>query len=322
MTIGTTAVSYAVLALGYLTGRVKAKAPAWPWLAGVFALVLSPLVGFDWRTASGEDFAYLFSPLTYLCLAALILYEFRSKAANLNVVRRILDTTALISGCGLVLSSIFLNIATDSGGSDHWTGWSVVVRRGGWVTSGFNIGSEEGIKWLQAIYTYPAYVIYLIVLIATLSMIVCLAVSRFSMHRLQASRALGWFTAIFTFACLWVYTDIFWGWNDAINGSFDLAPWRAALTTALWAAGPLFALVHLAPIARGRSDVCRLQAVAIFQIPVAAFNSLMLPELRSGSVDVLGLALLMLGLLLVSSACMDLMIRRDAMERGTLPQPG
>jgi hypothetical protein len=54
MTIGTTAVSYAVLAFGYLTCRVKAKAPAWPWLAGVFALVLSPLVGFDWRTAFGS----------------------------------------------------------------------------------------------------------------------------------------------------------------------------------------------------------------------------------------------------------------------------
>ncbi len=138
------------------------------------------------------------------------------------------------------------------------------------------------------------------------------------MRRLQASRALGWITAISSFACLAVYTDIFWGWH-AYLASDVAAPWNAVLATALWAAGPLFAAVLLAPVARGESGAWRLRAVAIFQLPVAAFNLFMMPEyLHGGLVDVPGLAILMLGLQLQSWACMALTIRRDADTRAAL----
>ncbi len=265
LSIGAASVSYFLLALGYLAGKDRAKAPAWPWLAAVFGAALSLLALGGW----GSDAIFQVVPLVaYLSLSALMLYEFRSKAiTSRNIVRRILIMAALVGGCGLTLSSVFLNITLDGGDSTGSTGWSVVVRRGVWVTSGINVGSDtfgqSGIKWLMPIYAYPGYLVYLLALLASLAMVVWVAWSRVSMRRLQASRALGWFTAISSFACLAVYTDIFWGWH-AYLASDGVALWNAVLATALWAAGPLFAVVLLAPGARGQSGAWRLRAVAIF----------------------------------------------------------
>lgn len=273
--IAAVSLSYVVLALGYFNWEDREKTPTRRWLAIVFGLAASlPILVLS--KSFGETTLMRFvintvAVLGYLAVSAFMLSEFRLGNDESSRVGRIPVTAALIGGIGLVISSLFLQTT-----ADHGTGWNIVTRRVDWITTGVNVGQGvllgPTIEWLQPIYAPGGYAIYLLALIATLAMLAWLVVFRLSALRIQSSRIFPGFTAIFSLASLWVYTDVFWGWH------FDFAdiPWAAVLATVLWLAASLFGIVLLAPIVRGELQIWRLRAVLIFQLPVAAFNFLML----------------------------------------------
>jgi hypothetical protein len=306
--IAAVSLSYVVLALGYFSSKDREKTPTRLWLAIVFGLaaslpilILSKSFG---ETTLIRLVVNTVAVLGYLAVSAFMLSEFRLGSDESSRVRRVPVTAALIGGIGLVISSLFLR-TTDLG-----TGWNIVTRKVDWITSGVNVGKEvlfgPTIQWLQPIYAPGGYAIYLLALIATLAMLAWLVVFRLSVLRIQSSRTFPWFTAIFSFASLWVYTDIFWGWH------FDFAntPWAAVLATVLWLAASLFGIVLLAPIAGGELQIWRLRAVLIFQLPVAAFNFLMLSTYFTIDLNMPGLGMLIVGLQLETWACMDLLASR------------
>jgi len=300
--------SYVALALGYFSREEREKTPPRRWLSIVFGLAVSlPILGLS---KSFRDTTLIrlvintVAVLGYLAVSAFMLSEFRLGGDESRRVRRIPITAALMGGTGLVISSLFLRTTADDG-----TGWNIATRKVVWITSGVNVGQGifgPTIEWLQPIYAPGGYAIYLLALIASLAMLTWLVVSRLSVLRIRSSRIFPWFTAIFSFASLWVYTDIFWGWH------FDFAntPWAAVLATVLWLAASVFGVVLLAPIVRGELQIWRLRAALIFQVPVAAFNFLMLSTYFTTDLNMPGLGTLIVGLQLETWACMALQASR------------
>jgi len=306
--IAAVSLSYVVLALGYFGTEDREKTPTRRWLSIVFGLAASlPIL-----VLSKSFFATTLIRLVintvvvlgYLAVTAFMLSEFRLRGDESRRVRGIAVTAALIGGIAVVISTLFLRTTTDDG-----TGWNIVTRKGDWITMGANVGQGvfgPTIEWLQPIYAPGGYAIYLLALIATLAMLAWLVVCRLSVLRIQSSRIFPWFTAIFSFASLWVYTDIFWGWHL----DFAHTPWAAVLATVLWLAASVFGIVLLAPIARGVLQIWRLRAVLIFQLPVAAFNLLMLSIYFTTDLNMPGLGMLIVGLQLETWACMSLLASR------------
>jgi hypothetical protein len=306
--IAAVALSYVALAFGYFSREDREKTPPRRWLAIVFGLAVSLPIVIPSNTLGEKTVMRTVvntaAVLGYLAVSAFMLFEFRSGSDAIRRAGRIPVTAALIGGIGLVISSLFLQTT-----ADHGTGWNIVTRKADWITTGVNVGQGifgPTIKWLQPIYAPGGYAIYLLAMIAALAMLARLVVSRLSVLRIQSSRIFPWFTAIFSFASLWVYTDIFWGWHF----DFADAPRVAVLATVLWLAASLFGIVLLAPIVREELQIWRLRAILIFQLPIAAFNFLMLSNYFTIDLNVPGLGMLIIGLQLETWACMALLASR------------
>jgi hypothetical protein len=117
-------------------------------------------------------------------------------------------------------------------------------------------------------------------------------------------------------SCFWVLTDVFWGWHF----DFSSFPVTAAIATVLWLAGPLFAILLVVPLVWKKNDLWRLQALLALQVPIAAFNMAMIGTYwGTDGLDMPGLGLLIIGLLLESLACIEVLARR-AQGRATVQE--
>jgi hypothetical protein len=309
--VGSAALCYVVLAFGYLGGKNREKTPTRPWLAMVYALILSLPVAslFSGTLITDKELgsAAVFTGCVLGCLGAttLVFLDLRSNRSQLWIhTRRWFVPLSLVVGAGLVFSSVFLRITPEG------SGWDVITRKTAWVTSRINVGTPlffgRTIEWLQPLYGPGGYAFYLLGLATSLMLLIWLVTSRGSVERTHASSAVSWLAALINLASLWVITDIFWGWH------FDLSdvPWAAAVATCLWFAGPLFGVFLLAPFVGGKREPWRLRALLIFQLPIAAFNFLMLFAYYGNDLNMAGLGMLIIGLQLESWACMDLLGHR------------
>jgi hypothetical protein len=316
--IGSTACSYLVLAFAYLYCKEPSQAPTPKWLAILFAVALSQLiVSYVATDVFGFRYFLQFIGLrlvpfcAFLGVTAFLLSGFPSKASAVSGrLRRILIPASLLTSAALVLSSLFLR--TTFNDSSDGTGWNVITHHAHWVTTEANVAHGvffgSTINWLDTLYAHAGFPIYSLSLIATILTVLGLVASRMSTARFQASSFFRLSSAIAILASLWVITDIFWGWH------FDLSSvtWAAVIATGLWLATPIFGVALLLPVIRGALDVWRLRALLLFQFPLVAFNVLMLPVYFQSDepTHLPGLGCLILGLLIQSWACMEVLARR------------
>ena len=322
---GATASAYAILAIGYLLKKNPGPGPSTPWLVAVVVCVVSQLVVIFTSDVVLEKHD-LVSLLTFLPLPLIYLFVSGWLLAALNKTKRTRPTparsgfllAALIAGSGLVLASLALNT------TDADSGWAVILGRSPWITSVYNVWSDvfwgPTIKWIQPFYALGGYAIYVLALASTIAMMAWLFACRLNSARVRRSRLLAGFTLVFTFCAFWIDTDIFWGWHFGLSNH----PWAAVLATALWFAAPLFAIILLVPFFNRQSETWRLGMIVILQVPVAAFNYVMMPNiLRAFIPDPLinlpGLAMLIIGLQLESWACIALLTLPTAAREAAAP---
>ena len=311
---GILSLVYLLLALGYATARDRDRAPSRVWIVMIFVALLILLVPVvlamapEWALVSFAVWgAVLFTlaVLVYLGITLLLLRDFRSPRAKYQL-RRIAVPLVLISGASLVFLSLFLRITGEQG-----TGWQVVMRKTDWVTAHVNVGAPilfgSDVDWLQPFYAYGGSPTYLVALLATLAILIGLAANRFSINRSRESSLVTLPALILSLASLWIFNDIFWGWHFDLSGT----PWAAALATVLWFVGPLAGAILLVPLLWKQSETWRLRAFLLFQLPIAVFNLLPLQfYFGSDSAELPGIGVLIIGLLLESSACLDLLALR------------
>jgi hypothetical protein len=318
---GAVAVACLAVALGFLLCRDSSRGLSLPWLAVALGINLSQFAAFLAENGyhSSKDYvvAVVQSAWTLGYLAASA-WLYRALCMGVGEARmaawRRLNLGLWIAGGTLVLSSLFLKISFPLDESLAFrAGWEVVLGKVPWVTAFANpasglYGNAGGIRWLQPLYASGGSAVYLAALAATLAMAAWLAARRASVERLKSSRRMTDLAAVFLFCAFWLYSDIFWGWH------YDLADvsWHAALATGLWLGGPVLALALLIPVAMGKREAWRLQALLLLQAPLAVFNAIMLPHYFSGLVpdadlNLPGLAALMIGLQLESWACIGLL---------------
>jgi hypothetical protein len=305
---------YFILAVGYTVSRDRERAPAPVWLVIAFVSLLLlfaqlslVLLSPDRPELKELRPLLMVAPvvLSYLVLAMFMLRDFRLKETHYRL-RQILVPLALVAGAALVFSSLPLMINLNQA-----SGWNVLLRRADWITSHINVGTPlftgNEIKWLQPIYAPGGYIIYLLALLATVAILLWVAVGRISIDRPRNSSLLTLPAVIICIASLWVTTDIFWGWHFELSAT----RWAAVLATVLWLAGPLFGAVVIAPLLWKRRETWRLRAFLLLQAPIAAFNLLQLPAyFGSDSLNIDGLGTLIIGLQLESLACLDLLALR------------
>jgi hypothetical protein len=305
---GAASLCYLVLALAYLGGNDRQKSPTRAWLAVVYALTLSMLAAMllseDAVPMKGVASIVTATGCVLGCLGAttLLLFDMRSKGGPRWIrARRWLVPASLVIGAGLVCSSVFLNTTKGD------IGWNIIARKAPWITSEVNVATPvwwgHTIEWLKPVYSPGGYAFYVLGLATTLMLLFRLAVSRGSLVRMRASSGVTWLAALISLTCLWVLTDIFWAWHLDLSET----PWAAITATCLWLAGPVFGVLLLAPFVRGKPDAWRIRALLIFQLPIAAFNFLMLLAYWGSDLDMPGLGMMIVGLQLESWACMDLL---------------
>jgi len=311
----TIAFSYFILAVGYSASLDRDRAPARVWLVIAFvsllflpSTLLFALLSEHPPLPRGLLMAvfYTLVVLAYLGVAVILLRYSRSKEEHARL-RRILVPPALVAGAALVFSSLFLGI-TDNHGP---TGWSILTFKAQWITSHVNVGTPiffgNTIEWLQPLYVPGGYITYLATLLATAVILIWLVAGRMSIDRSCESSLLTLPAVVISLACLWVTTDIFWGWH------FDLSSttWAAVVATVLWLAGPLFGAVVLVPSLWKRRETWRLRAFLLLQVPLATFNLVRLQAYFGyDSLEIPGLGTLIVGLLLESLACLALLAQR------------
>ena len=307
--LSAVSLSYLVLALGFLTGKNLERMPARPWLATTYVLALAPpavTLLLEDAPSHKELGTSVGCALAFLIITTLVLADVRfdgvSHYANM---RRWLVPAAILAGAALVCSSLLGNTTYSD------PGWKIVTRRAPWITSEVNVASPlfsgHAIEWLQPIYKPGGYFFYLLGLASTLILLVWAFASRMSIEHLQSSRIISRIGALIIFTSFWVQTDIYWAWHFNLSN----VPWAAVTATSLWLAGPLFGGFLLAPVFRGMLETSRMRTFLVTQLPVAAFNFLML--FAYGEEDgfhMAGLGMLIVGLQLESWACMSLLSRR------------
>lgn len=323
--LGAVSSSYLAMATGYWVSR-KPERPL-PLLALVFVFGLSAsLLGVAAFAGSPFDangvalLTFVGSAiLIYLIVAAVLLRVLppRTTAGSGKWSRWPIPGLLLI-GAAMVLSSLFLRVANLGVG----TGWDVILGKGNWVTAGFNVGSGlfgPTIGWLQPFYACAGYFVYFATVASTIAMLTLLATNRFSSGCFRDS-TFGLSLLVIVNLCeLSMLNDIFWGWH------FDMSniTWAAVIATVLWLAMPVFGLWLLAPAIWGKRESWRLKAFLVVQVPMAAFNFLMLPAyFGQQNLDVPGLGILIIGLQLESWACLGLLIpvARDAQIYEIVPE--
>jgi len=321
--LGSTAASYIFLALAYSFSGARQEALNKKWIVALGVLALSLPIG-TYQVVDDFPAQHLLTylaltvlPLTvYLGLIVPQLLGFPLRApSHPSRARRILLLTALLGGPCLVFTSLFLRTTFGEGHGE--TGLSIITRNAQWVTAGTNVSVGAfgpGTAWLNVLYIYAAYPIYLFSLLASLMALAAFARARFSPEKLQHSCILRYSAPFAIFSSLWVVSDIFWGWHFQLS----LLTWTAPIATALWLATPILGAALLIAFSKGREGLWPLRALILFQFPLAAFNVLMLPVyfLPSSIADLPGLGCLIVGLLLQSWAHAELLAGCQAPAAG------
>jgi hypothetical protein len=302
------AISYALLAIGFWFSRDVQKALGKVWLAILSVLLFLVVIPTRYFWEDSVIFALLLA--CYLAPTVMLIRRLGPSGGSAKGQARCIALSAsLLIGAAIVASSLFQWITYRAEGSTSGApGWAVLAWKAQWVTSFASVGksaiSAASIPWLQPIFGPVGYVFYLLGLLATLALTALVLKSRFSMERMRASAMMAPLTAVISWVSLWLVTDIFWGWH------FDLSeiPWVAALAFACWLGALVFGAVLLLPVARGDLAPWRLRAVLIFQLPLVAFNFAPLRGYFTDSATPFpGLGLLILGMLIESWVCMDLL---------------
>lgn len=304
------AISYALLALGFWFSRDAPKAPGKLWLAIIFVFLFFVVI----PTQSGfEDWAVFALLLAcYLTATGVLIRRLSSGGSSVKGrVQHVALPMSLLIGAALVGSSLFQGITFAAEGIPTGApGWALLARKAQWVTSFASVGrsavSEVAIPWLQPIFGSVGYAFYLLGLLTTLAITALLLRSRFSIKRMRASAIMAPLTAVISWVTLWLVTDIFWGWH------FDLSetPWVAALAFACWLGVLIFGAALLLPVVRGDLAPWRLRVVLIFELPIVAFNFMPLRGyFTEPETPFPGLALLIIGMLIESWVCFDLLAR-------------
>jgi hypothetical protein len=314
--LGAVSLSYLVMATGYWFSRQPERLSS---LALVFVFGLSgsllgvaALAGWPFDVDGFMLLTFVGSAiLIYLTVAVVLLQVLPSRPpASTGKLQRRLISGLLLVGAAMVLSSVFSRIANLGVGR----GWDVVTRRASWVTSGFNVASGlfgPTIEWLQGFYAYAGFVVYLLTLASTVAVLALLVRNRFSSVCFHESTFGLSLSVIVNLCGLSLLNDIFWGWH------FDLSniAWTAVTGTVLWLVMPMYATWLLAPAIWGKREPWRLKAFLVLQVPIAAFNFLMLPAyFGEQNLGIPGLGILIMGVQLESWACLMLLIpaARDA----------
>jgi hypothetical protein len=306
---GYAAVSYLALALDQMFTSDHGGAPRRTALSVMFAAALSLPVVFYFETSPSERSIRLTSMLvvgvpTYLFCTGLLLHRLKSeRKPDGDRAWQVGVASALVAGAALVLASVPLN-TTDSA-----RGWSILLLKAKWITSEVNVATGifgPQITWLRPFYQPGGYVFYLLALIATMTMLVALAASQMKLN-VRESAAFRASLLIINIAGFWVLNDIFWGWHFDLSNNLV----AATIATALWIAGPLFVVVLIVPLLWRKNDVWRLRTLLVFEIPIGAFNMVMIGEYWGSDVlNLPGLGLLILGLQLENLACIELLASR------------
>ena len=307
--LGYATVSYLALALGYVFIKDRDRAPGGIALAAVFVAALSLPVaqglGFEPVKATPPLTLALLISVPYLACTGLLLHRLKWKQERQRgTAWQACILATLGVGGVLVLASLALKTTIDA------TGWNVIAFREKWITSGVNVATGifgPEIPWLQPFYKPGGYLFYSLGLIATAVMLIRLLFSPMKWNRVRDSRLFRGCLLAINISCFWVLTDIFWGWH------FDFSSLRvtAAIATVLWLVGPLFAILLVVPLAWKKNDLWRLQALLVLQVPVAAFNMAMIGMYwGTDGLDMPGLGLLIIGLLLESLACIEVLASR------------
>ncbi|MGH9556653.1 MAG: hypothetical protein ACRD2Y_12610 [Terriglobales bacterium] len=312
----TPAASYVVLAVGFALSRERERAPGRLWLAIVFAGTAASTmvsVGAWWLDPAREEPIRLSSVLMILLVLAYLgftaVFINRLGSQQSPVPSRngsILRVASLVIGAVLVLSSLFLGITVG-----HETGWGVITMQESWVTAYYSVGKGvfwSEIRWLQPIFGPAGYAFYVAGLLGTLALVALQVKSLLSKEWMQASPLFARLTALIALASLWLITDIFWGWHFDYSG----VPWVATMAFGCWLAAIIFGAVLLLPLTRGETAPWRLRALVVFQVPVGAFNMMMLPGYFGANsiAPFPGLALLIVGMQIETWACISLLVSR------------
>lgn len=302
--------SYIALAVGYMLSGERENAPSRFWLGLTFALVLSCSFLWPWADPleshlSPLSLLPLLLSITFLAATAFVLSQLRGeRCERFNRVRGITLPLSLMVGGGLVLASLFLTVTLKDGTG---TGWSVVTRQTQWVTYYASMGQGAffgpTIDWLQPVFAPVGYVLYLLGTAGMLAMILLLVKSRFTVEKMQASGLFKWLSTLIIFVSLWLFTDVFWGWHFV---DLPYVPWAAAVALGCWLLMLAFGAILLAEMAHGEAASWRFRALLVFQVPLAGFNVLMLPDYyqRHAETYLPGLGLLIAGMQVASWACM------------------
>jgi hypothetical protein len=218
----------------------------------------------------------------------------------------------LVLGSLLVLSSLFLSITIPSNyprvGSGE--GWRVLDRQEQWITGQASVGQSafmgEPIKWLQPIFPTAGYPLYALSIVTSIAVLIIAGSLRFSTRQLASSKTFTRLTAFLSLASLWIVTDAHWGWH------FDFVdyPVAAAIATLTWFAmimGALFAAWH---IARGNISPELVSWLRLIQLPMIAFNLMLLRAYfeRGSEIPLHGLGMLLVGLPILSWSCQQILL--------------
>jgi hypothetical protein len=213
-------------------------------------------------------------------------------------------------GCLLVLVSLFAPITLSENYGHGAVGWRVLDRQVHWVTAYASVGQSAAfggtIKWLQPIFQVTGYAFYACTIVATLAMFVILIALRFSSSRLAVSVTFARLTAVLSLASAWVLEDIHWGWHF----DFSSQAFAACVATAFWVSMIVFSGIVVGRMARGDRSSSLISWLRLVQIPMIAFNLMLLREYfsRDEYVPFTGLAALLVGLPVLSWSCQQILL--------------
>jgi hypothetical protein len=307
-----TAAAYVLIALGFLLARDSAAAPG-PWCVALtcIAALVAPAVAA--RYLHEDDGASLVLPMWllvvgYIAITLVLLRSINSRALDLRSRwPRISVPTALVIGSALVVSSLFVNTAKE-------TGWRILARHTPWITDEYNVarGSASSVAWLGEAFAPVGYVFYALAIFGAVAVLGFVLWSRFSAARLQRSPLFLKLTALVSLTTVWVLTDIYWGWLSVF--SFVARSWWVSLVAfGCWVSALIFGFWLVRPLAKGQAS--RLRMLLAFLLPAGTFNMNLLAFYFIGDsfTDFPGLGLLMIGLLLESWSMIALVgVRKEA----------
>ena len=237
--------------------------------------------------------------------------------------RRVRSAAFLLAiGSLFVLSSLFLSItiSRDYPRVGNGEGWRVLDRQEQWITGFASVGQNAfmggTIKWLQPIFPTAGYPLYALTIVATITVLIVAFSFRFSTRQLSTSKTFTRLTAFLSLASVWIVTDAHWGWH------FDFAdyPVAAAIATLTWFAMMMCALFAAWHIARGNTSPELISWLRLIQVPMIAFNLMLLRAYfeRDSEVPLHGLGMLLIGLPILSWSCQQILLTNHANQKGDI----